>query len=54
MPMQDGIDIDYDGYYVAYKPIILPFISFMFIKIKFLYCHSCVMFAMKSMNICCD
>ena len=27
---------------------------FMFIKMKFLHCDSCVMFAMKSMSICND
>ena len=43
-----------DGYYVAYKPITLPCISFTFIEMKFLHCHSCVMFAMKSMSICND
>ena len=41
-----------DGYYVAYKPITLSCILFMFIKIKFIHCHSCVMFAMKSMSMC--
>ena len=39
---------------VAYKPIILPCISFIFIDMKFINYHSCVMFAMKSMNICKD
>ena len=43
-----------DGYYVAYKLITLPYISFMFIEMKFIHCHSCVMFAMKSMSICND
>ena len=43
-----------DGYYVAYKPITLPCISFMFIEMKGIHCHSCVMFAMKSMSICND
>ena len=43
-----------DGYYVSYKPITLPCISFMFIEIKFIYYHSCVMFTMKSMSICND
>ena len=33
---------------MAYKPITLPCISFMFIEMKFIHCHSCVMFAMKS------
>ena len=43
-----------DGYYVAYKPITLPCISFMFIKIKFINFHSCMMFVMKSMSLCND
>ena len=43
-----------DGYYVAYKPITLPCILFMFIEMKFIQCHSCVMFAMKSMSMCND
>ena len=40
-----------DGYYVAYKAIILSCILLMFIEMKFIHCHSCVMFAMKSMSI---
>ena len=44
----------YEIYYVAYKPIALPCISCMFIKMKFIHCHSCVMFAMKSISICND
>ena len=43
-----------DGYYMAYNPITLPCILFKFIEIKFIYCHSCVMFIMKSMSICND
>ena len=43
-----------DGYYVAYKRITLSCILFMFIEIKFIRCHSCVMFAMKSMSMCND
>ena len=43
-----------DGYYVAYKPITLPCIFFVFIEMKFIHCHSCVMFAMKSMSMCND
>ena len=43
-----------DGYYVAYKPITLSYILFMFIEMKFIHCHSCVMFAMKSMSMCND
>ena len=41
-----------DRYYVAYKPITLSFFLFMFIEIKFIHCHSCVRFAMKSMSMC--
>ena len=44
----------YDRYYVAYKPITLPCISFMFIEIKCIHSQSYVMFAMKSMSICND
>ena len=43
-----------DGYYVAYKPITLSCILFMFIEMKFIHCHSCVMFVMKSMSMCND
>ena len=43
-----------DGYYVAYKPITLLCILFMFIEMIFIYCHSCVMFVMKSMSMCND
>ena len=43
-----------DGYYVAYKPITLSCILFMFIEVKFIHCHSCVMFAMKSTSMCND
>ena len=43
-----------DGYYVAYKPITLSCILFMFIEIKFINCHSGVMFSMKSMSMCND
>ena len=45
--------IDY-GYYVAYKPITCLSILFMFVEMKFIHCHSCVMFAMKSMSTCND
>ena len=45
---------DRDGYYVAYKPITLSSILFMFVEMKFIHCHSCVMFAMKSMTMCND
>ena len=47
-------DVVSDGYYVAYKPIALSCIFFMFIEMKFIHCHSCVMFAMKSMSMCND
>ena len=40
-----------DGYYVAYKPITLPCILFMFIEMKFIHCHSCVIFVMKFMSM---
>ena len=40
-----------DGYYVAYKPITLSCILFMFIEIKIIHCHHCVIFAMKSMSM---
>ena len=43
-----------DGYYMAYMPITLLCILFMFIEMKFIHCHSCVMFAMKSMSMCND
>ena len=43
-----------DGYYVAYKPITLSSILFMFVEMKFIHCHSCVIFAMKSMSMCND
>ena len=43
-----------NGYYVAYKPITLPCVLFMFIERIFLYYHSCMMFVMKSMSICND
>ena len=49
--------VDYvssDGYYVAYKPITLSCILFMFIEMKFIHCYSCVMFGMKSMSMCND
>ena len=44
----------HDGYYMAYKPITLLCILFMFIEMKFIHCHSCVMFAMKFMSMCND
>ena len=36
---------------MAYKAITLPCISFVFIEIEFMYYHSCVIFAIKSMGI---
>ena len=36
---------------MAYKTITLPCISFMFIEIKFIHYHSCVIFVMKSISI---
>ena len=48
------VHVGTDGYYVAYKLITLPFISFMFIEMKFIYCQSCVMFTMKFVSICND
>ena len=36
IPRHDGQDVG-DGYYVAYKLIILPCISFMFIEIIFIH-----------------
>ena len=44
----------FDGYHEAYEIITFLYISFIFIKIKFIHFHSCVMFIMKSMNICND
>ena len=41
-----------DRYYVAYKPITLLCILFTFIKMISIHYHSCVIFVMKSMNIC--
>ena len=52
--MKFGESMIDEGYYVAYKPIILPCISFMFIEMKFIHYHSYVMFVMKSMTICND
>ena len=51
----DGIEEEEtNGYNVAYKPITLSCISFMFIEMKFIHYYSCVMFTMKSMSICND
>ena len=49
-----GKNLGIDGYNVTYKPITLPCVSFMFIEIKFIYFHSCVMLVMKPMSICND
>ena len=43
-----------DGCYVAYEPITLPCILFMFFQMNFIHCHSYVIFAIKSMGICND
>ena len=53
MAIRSAIIIN-DGYYVAYKPIPFSCILFMFIEMKFIHCHSCFMFAMKSMSKCND
>ena len=42
------------GYYVAYELITLLCILFMFIEMKVINCHSCVMLVVKSMSICND
>ena len=39
---------------MANEPITLLCIFFMFIEMKFIHCHSCVMFAMKSRSMCND
>ena len=44
-------DDESDAYYAAYKPITFSCILFMFIEMKFIHCHSCVMYAMKSMSM---
>ena len=56
IPLSDSImfNVGIDGYYVAYNPITLHCILFMFIEMKFFHCHSCVIFAMKSMSMCND
>ena len=43
-----------NGYYLAYKLITLSCILFMFLEMKFIHCHSYVMFTMKSMSMCND
>ena len=52
--IQDNVHVKTDGYYVAYKPITLSCILFMFIEMKFIHSHSFVMFVMKSMSMCND
>ena len=52
--LEAGVGRGCDGYYVAYKPITPSCIFFMFIEMKFIHCHSCVIFAMKSMSMCND
>ena len=47
-------EVDGEGYYVAYQPITLSSILFMFIEMKFIHYHSCVMFVMMSMSMCND
>ena len=49
-----SFSLNTDGYYVAYKPITLSCILFMFIEINFIHCHSCVIFVKKSMSMCND
>ena len=39
---------------MAYNPITLSCILFMFIEMKFIDCHSCAIFVMKSLSICND
>ena len=43
-----------DGCYVAYKPITLSCILFMFIEMKFIHFHSCMIFVIKFMTVCND
>ena len=43
-----------NGYYVAYKPITLSSILFIFFEMKSIYCHYCVICVMKSKSICSD
>ena len=52
--MNGGNDEKVDEKVVAYKSITLTYIFSMFIEIKFIHCHSCVMFALKSMSMCND
>ena len=41
-----------NGYYMTCKLIPLLCVSIMFIKMKFIYCYSCIMFVLKSMSVC--
>ena len=50
----DDYCVGVDRSYVAYEPIILPYISLILIIIKFIHCHSYVIFVMKFMSICND
>ena len=43
-----------DSYYLAYKPITLACMSFIFIEMIFIHYHVCVIFSIKSMKICND
>ena len=52
--MPYGIELPSDGDFAAYKTITFPYISFMFIEMIFIHCHSCVMFVIKSISICND
>ena len=52
--LKKRVQDEYDGYFVSYKPITLSCILFMFNEMKFIHCHSCVMFVMKSMSMCND
>ena len=40
-----------DRCHVAYEPITLPCILFMFIQMNFIHCHSCMIFVIKFMSI---
>ena len=43
-----------DRYDLTNKSITLPCVLFMFIEIKFIYFHSCVMFVIQYMSKCND
>ena len=40
-----------DGYYVAYKPITIPCVTFIIIEIKLIHCPCSVIFEIKFMSI---